>query len=611
MIDFFKKNWHVWILAIVVIAAFFIRTWSLEDTLYFKMDQSRDSILVKNAFDQGPGMLPLLGPRAAGTFLRLGPVAYYFQYMSAIIVKSAEPVTAVYPEIIFSLLTIPLFFVFLRQFFRKGTSVIVSSLFGFSFLMTQFSRFAWNPNQTPFWSLLLLLSVFKVSTHSDRKKAGWWLICAAAAYGVLSQLHFTALLAFPIVIILFWLFYRPRKIKLVFWCGAIATLLFFYIPMGISEVFTGGDNADQFIYALTHKSKESSLKEKVEDSLALHGKYYALSLTSYGNTKDGFFRLMFYFMVAFAFWRSFQIWREEKSSPKIAFLVLIGCWFVVFFLLYTKLSATVLKPRFWLLTAAIPYVFLGLFLEWLYRKGHRKRGRAIAGILISFLFVANSYAVGYWYWTLSQQKTEAYYVRDLELKQGNLVGMKQMNEAMDHMILRSNETGKTICYSTDNQYKKVYKYLLVNHSDDVSVERISFSRHTNDHCIFFAIKNGGNSSKPKLPDEYKDFFTVVEKESFGVVVVWEILMDEQAISSYINNKKQQTIIEEQEEVIVQKEDEVFLEGVEGAEEAEEINVEEENEVEDENDDDEEDDEEEPGRKERVFWKHVFGAEYQE
>ncbi len=26
---------------------------------------------------------------------------------------------------------------------------------------------------------------------------------------------------------------------------------------------------------------------------------------------------------------------------------------------------------------------------------------------------------------------------------------------------------------------------------------------------------------------------------------------------------------------------------------------------------EDDEEEEPGRKERVFWKHVFGAEYQE
>ena len=585
MKESFKKNWHIWTLAAIVVLGFFVRAWQLEDTVLFQMDQSRDAILIKNAFDEGPGMLPLLGPRAASTFLRLGPIFYYFQYTSAVISQNIEPVSAVYPEILFSLLTIPLFFIFLNQFFKKSTSVALAGLFGFSFLMVQFSRFAWNPNQTPFWSLLFLLAIFKASTHENKKKAGWWLICAAAAYGILSQLHFTALLTFPIIAGLFWLFYRPKKIKLVFWGGAVATLLFFYVPMLISEVITGWDNVDQFSYALTHKSKEYPLKEKIEQSLELHGKYYALSLTSYGNTKDKFFVYAFYLMVAFFFWRSFQIWKGEKAhSKKVAFLVLVGIWFFVFFLLYTQLSFTVLKPRFWLLIAAIPYVFLGLFLEWLYRTGHKKRGRVVAGIIIGALLLGNAYAIFYWYWSLANQKEpEIFYVRNLELKQANLVGIKQMKEAMAYMVSRSEETGKTICYNTDGQYKRVYKYLLPRYHPGVIPERMSFSEHTNEECILFAVENGGPEDQLKIPKEYRKFFQGIRKEKFGAITVWEVWKDEEGINEYIQNKKEQKAQEkvEQESVAIASEEE------------------------------EEEEDEKPDRKERVFWKNVFSGDYEE
>src|SRR5450759_1909390 len=95
-VNYVKKNWVAVALFIIIAAAFFVRTYKFDDWLYFKMDQSRDALLIKNIVDNGPGYLPLLGARAGAVklkhgFLRLGPIFYYFQYASVMIFHSTEP----------------------------------------------------------------------------------------------------------------------------------------------------------------------------------------------------------------------------------------------------------------------------------------------------------------------------------------------------------------------------------------------------------------------------------------------------------------------------------------------------------------------------------------
>ena len=78
MAEFFKKNWKIIIFATVVAAGIFLRVWHFHDWLFFKMDQARDASTIQHAFLNGPGWLPLLGPKAGGTSANLGPVFYYF-----------------------------------------------------------------------------------------------------------------------------------------------------------------------------------------------------------------------------------------------------------------------------------------------------------------------------------------------------------------------------------------------------------------------------------------------------------------------------------------------------------------------------------------------------
>src|SRR4030043_2138603 len=165
-----KKHWYKIILAAIVLAAAAIRLWHFNDWLHFGMDQARDANLVSEAAQVGPSHLPLLGPRAGGTFVRLGPVFYYFQYVSAKIFHSVSPPVFAYPDLLFSVLTTPLFFLFLRHFFSKTTALLVAALYAFNFVMIQFSRFAWNPNSVPFWTLLTFFALLKSVDEKIKKK---------------------------------------------------------------------------------------------------------------------------------------------------------------------------------------------------------------------------------------------------------------------------------------------------------------------------------------------------------------------------------------------------------------------------------------------------------
>lgn len=583
MYSHFLKYWHIYALTAIMLVAFFIRSWNLEDTLYFKMDQARDATIAMNAHNEGSGMLTLLGPRAAGTFLRLGPTFYYFQYFATLISGSVEPHVMVFPELFFSLLTISLLYYFLRQFFKRETSVLVSGLYGFSFIATQYSRFAWNPNQTPFWGLLFLLGIYKSATAENKKHAGWWLVLAAVGYGVISQLHFTALLALPVVATLFWIFFRPRKIKPYFWAIAFSVLALFYVPMLLSELTTGWDNYAQFKYALTAKSEEFPLTERIDQSLKLHGLYYSLALTSYGNVDDRVFVYAFIVLLAFALWRGYLLWKDDENQKQKAFLTLIGSWFLVFSLLYTKLAFTVLKPRFWLLVIIIPYIFLALLFEWLYRPGRKKRGRMVVAIISSLLLGANLYAVGYWYWTLDNQREGEVYVRKLVLKQNNLVGLRQMRKVAQHMVSESEKTGKQICYYTEGEYRSPYEYIFRVYHPEAKFKRISFSKDTNDTCTYFSIEHGDSTDKINLPREHEHEFSMVSRKEEGVLVVWVIERKAQAMIDELNKNKQEEKENDQEKMQVGNADE--------NEQEEKIKK--------------------LRRKERVFWKDVFSGNYED
>ena len=215
MAEFFKKNWKIIIFAAIVAVGVFLRVWHFHDWLFFKMDQARDASTIQHAFLNGPGWLPLLGPKAGGTSANLGPVFYYFQYLSTLLFHSVSPPVLAYPDLLFSILSIPLLYFFLKKYFSRDWSLILAGLYAVCFLGIQYSRFAWNPNSLVFFNLLYFYALLNIFDEGVKRKLRW-VIIAGLSFAISTQLHFLSFATLPVITVVFFFFSR-REIKI--WVG--------------------------------------------------------------------------------------------------------------------------------------------------------------------------------------------------------------------------------------------------------------------------------------------------------------------------------------------------------------------------------------------------------
>lgn len=528
-LDFLKKRktGEIIILSLVIILAFVVRFWNFGPWLYFENDQSRDANIVKMALLKGPGYLPLLGPRAAGTFLRLGPAEYYFQYLSALIFNSAEPFVLAYPALIFSLLSILVFYFFLKKFFSQAVALMSTAIYAFSFILIQYSRFAWNPNGIPFWGLLFIFSLYKNKTEENRKKAGWWLLLTSLSYGIVSQLHFLALVGFPMVAILFWIFYFPKKIKFYFWVGAISILLLTYLPMFLSEVSTQGDNWQQFKYALTVKTgnEKIDLGEKIKSDLQQTAIAFSMFTTSFGH-KDS--HLSFYLgsiLLVFGFF--YAGWLARKNKQKRMLFWLLLSWLGVFLFLYFKTEIS-LKPRFFFPITAIPFFLLAYGLDFLIEFNCQKKFGYFLAISITLILIGtNLSAVKQWYSFLKNNDAKEI-SRKMFLKQDSGITLEGLILSSEYMATQAKKNGKNVCYDGIQEYKRAMEYLLEIYYPEIKKERISngMSIENKKACQFFSFAQKKNK-RPKISDRHAKYFKSELAFDGGNLVVWDLTAKEE------------------------------------------------------------------------------------
>ena len=162
------KKILVSIVPVVILAiGIFLRAYNFSDWLHFELDQSRDAKIVNLAITDGPENLPLLGPKAAGSFLRLGPIFYYFNYLSALVFGNTPEGMAVI-IMLFGILAIPAFHFLARRYFSAFISLSLASIFSVSLFLVMYSRFSWNPNALPFFTILLVYALLRAADKEDR-----------------------------------------------------------------------------------------------------------------------------------------------------------------------------------------------------------------------------------------------------------------------------------------------------------------------------------------------------------------------------------------------------------------------------------------------------------
>ena len=543
-IDFYKKKWFLFtVFSAIMIAAVFLRIYKLDDWLYFKMDQSRDAFVISNAVENGSEYLPLLGARVGALklehgFLRLGPAFYYFQYIAAKIAHSTEPYVFAYPDLFFSILTIPLLFLFVRIYFSRWHSLMIMAMYAFSFLIIQYSRFAWNPNSLQFFLPLSFLALLKFLDAEYGKKEKAWLALWAFAMAIGSQLHFFgffSLLGISGLLIIFhlelwnkefWKMYLKKEsiyrfIKYFAIVAVVFTVI--YTPVIISDVLEHGQNSKNFIEALGAKPSDKPFLEKIIKSFEENLSYYCLISTSEcyrGGLMDNFILIVIVniFILTGVIIAVKNAIKKEKGIKR-NFIVLVLIWLAVFSVL-TIPVAFQLRPRFFIVVFALPFIFLGFLYEFLEKRFGKKM------IAVSFLItgiVVSLNLHGTYVWFSEQAKSQIKRVpvrRTLILKTKDGVTLGELKKVVD-FIYEKHEPGKNIYYYVKPEHIRPVQYLL-SQKKDPTLNFVTLKINKDPNAQFFAIVPNEKNGLVKVAKKYEKEFNIISSVKAGQIAAYEI-----------------------------------------------------------------------------------------
>ncbi len=395
---FFLKKFHfsrqTYILLAIICAGIFLRTYQFKNWLYFYPDQARDVSLVDDVLS-GKSAWPMLGPIAASTHFKLGPIYYYFQIISAKIFGSA-PWTVAYPDLLFSILSIPLLYYFLKKYFSINLSLLLTGLYSVSFYAIRYSRFAWNSNSIPFFCLLFLLALYEFICHKE--KARWyWIILGGIASGIGIQLHTVLLVLMPIFFLIVFLFLiKSSYNKINFWSKTMAIILIaLALNTGqiISEMRTNFFNTRQFLRVFSDRSpnKGSELEKNIALDVICSGQANVLFLSSLENNDScdsfSYFKyagnpqnyaismLAILTGVALFFsgcFLSVYYFFQEIDKKRKVFLGLNFLWGSLIFLVILPIVNHNGQVRYFLPILFLPFLFLGLILNFISKNNSEK-----------------------------------------------------------------------------------------------------------------------------------------------------------------------------------------------------------------------------------------------
>lgn len=521
------KSWHVWALLAVIAAAFLIRSYNFHDWLYFEADQVRNANNAHAVYENGLSELPLLGPKAGGTDLHLGPASYYFEIALGFIFGHNHPAVFAFGNFIFLLLAIPLFFIFLKNFFSAKVSLLTTAVFASSYLLTQSARFSWNPNSLPFWVILFMLGLVK-STDSSSPKRGWWLAATFFSYGVLSQLHFVALMGFGAMAFFFWFFQRPAKINWKYWAGSVGALAAMCLPLVVYDAKNHGQNIRSLVSAFSAKADSHTVLEVVGKFFQMTGKYTTFMLTSLNDKEFGFSILAGCILFVLLGSSLAYLLRKKQQSEQLNKLKhLVGIWTGIFLLIYLKLAYSMDQPRFWLPVLPLLFIALASSFQLLSRL---KWGGFVNVALALLLIVLNLSAVFSWYGNLASQNREDLFFRKATattLKQSDFVIYQNIQKAVAFMALEAEKEEKQPCFTAPATYLASYKYVFDQEHPKANGKRLNNEIRSDQtkKCSIFIIEH--RSKEPEdIIDKFEEkgvWLKLGEKQIFGVAEIWPVV----------------------------------------------------------------------------------------
>ncbi|MEI8343317.1 MAG: glycosyltransferase family 39 protein [Candidatus Moraniibacteriota bacterium] len=538
--NFFQKiarhKWELFFLVVICAIGIMFRTYNHDKWLHFEVDQTWDYHIVSNAVTGGIGNLPLLGPTAGGgRSLRLGPAFYYMEYVSALLFGNT-PVGHSMTVLILSILSLPLFYIFVRRYFSVLISAGLLMTFSTSLYLVLYARFSWSPNVLPFFALLTFYALLRSVSKSEKHPRIWFLIMVLTA-GISTQIHFNAFFTFPAIIITFLIIKRP-KFELKTWGAAILIMFILYSPVIINEIKTRGEDLKYFVEKL---DKNASHRKNFLEKTFLVTQYnaYEYFLILSGNDQingfsnpDGYSLgiackstclsrlpiripvLIYFFIGVFLLFRRTK---REFFAEKKDFLILSLLWFIFSFLyFYAIYSSNILFPRFFLIVSPLPIILLGLILETICPQKN-KASLAVFSLIIAGFAYSNTTKIFNHFSDLGNAATTETSAKMKDVFPNNKrVTLEQEQLVANYMASKHSSNQYPVYFFSDHEYAPSLWYLLsqqgIQYFDEffISPEKEAAYAKANYFLIYRT-----NQISQKDVSNFSDNFSIIEKKKFG------------------------------------------------------------------------------------------------
>jgi len=185
-----------WPLLLIFIIAIFLRFFRFSEFVMFLGDQGRDAIIVKRILTLEH--LPAIGAPTSVGQVYLGPFYYYFIAPWLLFFRN-NPVGLAFGVALFSTIFILVNFLIVKELFNEKIAYISTALVAFSYSLIELSRFSWNPNLLPLFTLLTIYFVIK----SIKTKKWIFYVLTGAFISFSIQLHYLFLFIIPVIGIIY------------------------------------------------------------------------------------------------------------------------------------------------------------------------------------------------------------------------------------------------------------------------------------------------------------------------------------------------------------------------------------------------------------------------
>ncbi|MBP7774501.1 glycosyltransferase family 39 protein [Candidatus Woesebacteria bacterium] len=220
-------------LTLILLVAVWLRLYKLPETYQFLGDQGRDAIVMSEML-RGQRM-QLTGPTMSVGGFHLGPFFYYLTAPS-LLLSQFDPLGPAVFQALLGVLTVLMLYLCVSQYSSTQAGLIAALLAAVDPTLVHFSRFSWNPNAVPLFTVFALYAFLQYRKTQQLK---WLLICGVVFF-FLIQLHYVTLLLLVPVLLQWWMF--KKKKKHLPW----KKLFLFFIPVALAvipliyELFTKG-----------------------------------------------------------------------------------------------------------------------------------------------------------------------------------------------------------------------------------------------------------------------------------------------------------------------------------------------------------------------------------